>query len=128
MKIDIFGIFGPKTGKMGCAQKWVFFNFAHFFDWIKKYSKWKKIVSPNGFLVIFVILPKSQKWPKMKGGNFFRHTLIIWGDNFFVFSILFDSIKKMGKIEKKHFCTQPIFFSFWPKNAKNINFHEKIFF
>ena len=31
MKIDIFGIFGPKTEKMGHARKWVFFEFAHFF-------------------------------------------------------------------------------------------------
>ena len=47
MKIDIFGIFWPKTEKMGRVQKWVFFNFSHFFDWIKKYRKYKKIVSSN---------------------------------------------------------------------------------
>ena len=47
MKIDIFGIFGPKTEKMGHAQKWVFFDFDHFFDQIKKYRKYKKIFSPN---------------------------------------------------------------------------------
>ena len=47
MKIDIFGIFGPKTEKMGHARKCLFFNFAHFFDQIKKYRKYKKIVSQN---------------------------------------------------------------------------------
>ena len=41
---------------------------------------------------------------------------------FFVFFILFDSIKKMGKIEKKALLCTAHFFSFWPQNAKNINF------
>ena len=31
MKIDIFGIFGPKTEKMGHARKWFFFRFCPFF-------------------------------------------------------------------------------------------------
>ena len=44
-------------------------------------------------------ITKTAKNPYfiLKVGNFFWHTLIIWGDNFFVFSILFDSIKKNGQ-------------------------------
>ena len=53
-----------------------------------------------------------------EGGNFFRHTLIIWGDNFFVFSILFDLIKKWAKLKKTHFCARPIFSVFGPKMPK----------
>ena len=30
-KMDIFAIFGPKTAKLACAQKWTFFIFANFF-------------------------------------------------------------------------------------------------
>ena len=108
MKIDIFGIFGPKTEKMGCAQKWVFFNFALFFDLIKKLSpqmikvcqkkfppfKRKKYmfghfcdfakITKNGQKSIFYF----ERW------KFFLAHLNHSGDNFFVFYILFDSIKK----------------------------------
>ena len=55
-------------------------------------------------MAIFVILAKSQKLPKIhffftKVEIFFAH-LNHLGRQFFVFSILFDSIKKMGKNEK----------------------------
>ena len=63
----------------------------------------------------------------LKGGNFFKHTLIIWGDNFFVFSILFDSIKKNGQNWKKALSRTAHFFSFWPKNAKKSIFMKRSF-
>ena len=83
MKINIFGIFRPKTEKMGYARKWVFSILPIFFDRIKSIENTKKL-SPqmikvcqkkfpllkrkNGFLAIFVIMAKSQKWPKIQNG------------------------------------------------------------
>ena len=46
-KIDIFGIFGPKTEKMGRVQKWVFFDFAHFFVIESKSIENTKKLSPQ---------------------------------------------------------------------------------
>ena len=54
----------------------------------------------------------------LKGGNFFRHTLIVWGDNFFSFSALFDLIKKIGQNKKRHFHARHIFSVFGPKIPK----------
>ena len=81
----------------------------------------------NGFLAIFVILAKSKKMAKnpfyiLKGGNFIQHTLIIWGDNFFVFFILFDLIKKMGKIEKKNTFAHGPFFQFLAQKCQKYKF------
>ena len=42
-----FWHFWGKNWKNGLCTKVLFFNFAHFFDRIKKYRKYKKIVSPN---------------------------------------------------------------------------------
>ena len=80
MKIDIFGIFGPKTEKMGRARKGLFLFCPFFLIESKSIENTKKL-SPqmikvcqkkfppfkikNGFLAIFVILEKSQKWPKI---------------------------------------------------------------
>jgi len=51
----------------------------------------------------------------LKGGNFFWHTLIIWGNSIFSFSILFDSIKKKSK--------KTLFFTFFlAKNCPSFNF------
>ena len=68
----------------------------------------------NWFLAVFVILKKITKTTKnlfflLKGGIFFWHTIIIWGNSTFSFSILFDLIKKS---KKDTFCTL-----FWPKIA-----------
>ena len=96
----------------------------------KKISTFQKKKWIFGHFCDFAKITKMAKNPffLLRSGNFFRHTLIIWGDNFFVFSILFDLIKKMGKIEKNPLSRMAHFFSFWPKNAKNINFHEKNLF
>ena len=53
-----------------------------------------KECNAKGIFCDFGKITKSAKNPFfiLKGGIFFRHTLIIWGENFFVFSILFDSI------------------------------------
>ena len=63
-----------------------------------------------------------------------------WGENFaknsrkgFFMKIdnfgIFGSItEKMGKIEKKTLLRTGHLFSFWPKNAKIINFHKNIIF
>ena len=97
---------------------------------LKKISTFQNKKWIFGHFCDFAKITKMAKNPFfiLKGGNFFQHTLIIWGDNFFVFSILFDSIKKMVKIEKKTLLRTAHFFSFWAKNAKNINFHEKTLF
>ena len=45
-KINIFGIFGAKTEKMGDARKFLFFNFAHFFIKSKSIEN-EKFYSPK---------------------------------------------------------------------------------
>ena len=67
----------------------------------------------NRFLAIFVILEEITKTDKnsfflWKGGIFFHHTLNIWENSTFSFSIIFDSIKKIKK---------SLFSLFWPKIA-----------
>ena len=64
MKIDIFGIFGPKTEKMGRARKWVFFNFAHFFFIESKSIENTKKFSPQIIKVCKKKFPpfKMKKW------------------------------------------------------------------
>ena len=89
-----------------------------FFQMIKVCKKiFSCFLRKNQFLAVFVILEKSQKWPKivfflLKGAIFFWHTLIIWG-NSISFSIVFDLIKK----EKRHF-----FHFFLAKNCPSFNF------
>ena len=46
-KINIFGIFGPKTEKMGCARKWFFFQFCPFFFIESKSIENTKKLSPQ---------------------------------------------------------------------------------
>ena len=64
----------------------------------------------------------------LKGGNFFWHTLIIWGDNFFVFSILFDSIKKNGQNWKKLTFVHGSFFQFLARKYQKYKFSLKNLF
>ena len=52
----------------------------------------------------------------LKGGNFFMHTLIIWGNSIFSFSIIFDSIKKAKKT---------LFHFFLAKNFPSFNFESQ---
>ena len=85
--------------------------------WRKKFQPFQR---KNEFLAVFVILEKIRKTAKnpfflWKGGNFFWHTLIIWGNSIFSFSILFDSIKKKSK--------KTLFFTFFlAKNCPSFNF------
>ena len=62
----------------------------------------------------------------LRSGNFFRHTLIIWGDNFFVFSILFDLIKKNGQNWKKLTFAHSPFFQFLAQKCQKYQFSWKI--
>ena len=52
----------------------------------------------NGFLAIFVILPKLQKWPKIhfffRNVNIFLAHLNHLGKHNFIFSAFFDLVKK----------------------------------
>ena len=80
----------------------------------KKFSCFKR---KNQFFAVFVILEEITKTDKnsfflWKGGNFFRHTLNIWENITFSFSIIFDLIKK----QKRHF------FTFLAKNCPSFNF------
>ena len=93
--MKIFGIFGPKTEKMGCGK-------------ITKMAK-------NPFFIL-------------KGGNFFWATLFIWGDNFFVFSILFDLIKKNGQNRKKGTFAHGPFFQFLAQKCQKCQFSWKNLF
>ena len=127
----------PPFGGHFCARlctKVSFFRFCPFFLIESKSIENTKKLSPQMINMCrkkcdFAKITKMAKNPFfiLKGGNFFRHTLIIWGDNFFVFSILFDLIKKMGKIEKSHFRAQPIFSVFAPKMPKISIFMKKSF-
>ena len=96
----------PKKISTFQNKKWIFDHFCDF----GKITKMAK----NPFFLL-------------KGGKFFWHTLIIWGDNFFVFSILFDSIKKMGKIEKNSLSRTAHFSVFGPKMLKISIFMKKSF-
>ena len=64
----------------------------------------------------------------LKGGFFFQHTLIISGDNFFVFSILFDSIKKNGQNGKKVTFAHGPFFQFLAQKCQKNQFSWKNLF
>ena len=65
----------PKKISTSQKKKWIFGHFCDF----GKITKMAK--NPFFFL---------------KGGNFFRHTLIIWGDNFLYFLYFLIRSKKMG--------------------------------
>ena len=70
-------------------EKWIFCHFCDF----AKITKMAK----NPFFLL-------------KDGNFFWHTLIIWGDNFFcIFYTFWLDKKKWAKLKKTHFCARPIF-------------------
>ena len=65
-------------------------------------KKFSCFLRKNRFLAVFVILEKITKTDKnsfflWKGGNFFRHTLNIWENSTFSFSIILDLIKKSKK-------------------------------
>ena len=87
-------------------KKWIFGHFCDF----GKITK----MAINPFLIL-------------KGGNYFWNTLIIWGDIFLYFLYFLIRSKKMGKIEKRHFCTWPIFSVFGPKMPKISIFMKKSF-
>ena len=95
----------------------------------KKISTFQKKKWILGHFCDFAKITKMAKKPffLLRSGNFFWHTLIIWGDKFFVFSILFDSIKKNGQNKKRHFRAWPIFSIFGPKMPKISIFIKKSF-
>ena len=95
----------------------------------KKFPPFKR---KNGFLAMFVILPKSQKWPKIH--FLFRQVEIFFGTPYSfgetkIFHLLYFLIqsKKRGKIEKKSLLCMAHFFSFWPKMPKISIFMKKSF-
>ena len=97
----------PKKISTFQNKKWIFGHFCDF----AKITKMAK----NPFFIL-------------KGGNFFQHTLIIWGDNFFVFSILFDSIKKNGQNRKKGIFVHGPFFQFLAQKCQKYQFSWKNLF
>ena len=138
---------GKKVGgnqpKKVCP-KWVtpFLAYPH-----EKSSKWKRTVSSNDldvqnffsffwrkklFLAVFMILEKSQKWPKV---NFFFWKVEIFlahlnhlGKLYFLIFYTFLFVKNWVNMKTKTLLCMGIFCHFWPKNAKKINFHEKFLF
>merc|ERR1712237_294128 len=92
--------------------------------WQKKFPPFKR---KNRFLAIFCDFAKITKMAKnpfflLRSGNFFWHTLIIWGDNFLVFSILFNSIKKNGQNRKKLTFVHGPFFQFLAQKCQKYQF------
>ena len=96
----------------------------------KKISTFQKKKLIFGHFCDFAKITKMAKNPFfiLKGGNFFQHTLIIWGDNFFVFSILFDSIKKNGQNRKKDTFAHGPFFQFLAQKCQKYQFSWKNLF
>ena len=138
---------GKKVGGNGSKKvcpKWVtpYLAYPH-----EKCSKWKSTVSSNDYGVPKNFHISKEKiifwlslwfWKNHKNGQklifsferwkFFLHTLIICENWTFSFSTLFDLLKKWLKMKTKTLLCMGNFCHFWPKNAKNINFHEKFLF
>ena len=97
---------------------------------LKKISTFQNKKWIFGHFCDFAKITKMAKNPFfiLKGGNFFWHTLIIWGDNFFVFSILFDSIKKNGQNRKKPTFAHGPFFQFLAQKCQKYQFSWKNLF
>ena len=147
MKIDIFGIFGPKTEKMGHARKWLFL-FCQFFLLNQKVQKIKNFSLPKWLCCAKknVHLPKEKMdfWPflwfcqnhnngqksifSLQKWNFFSAPLNHLGRQiFWIFYTLWFDQKKWAKLKKTHFCAWPTFSVFGPKMPKISIFMKKSF-
>ena len=143
-----FLIWSKKVGENGKKSLLCTSHFFSFFPFLPTFlTKWKSVLHEKcsssqmikvcqqkfplfkikkGFLAIFVILAKTQKWPKinfffLKVEIFFAHKIQLGRPMFFSFYI-FDLVKKSGRKWKKYTFVKgpflqlfPIFaYFFWP--------------